>query len=392
MADQTVAVIPARGGSKGIPGKNVRHVAGAPLITHSIRQAVEASLVDLVFVSTDDEEIAAISQRAGARVIERPDEFATDTATSESALRHSLDVITAEVGDPDLVVFLQPTSPLRRPWDVDGAVRRLRELEADSLFSANMLHAFVWQEGATGLQSLTYDHRSRPRRQDREVVDWVENGSIYVFKPWVLRDLDNRLGGTIGVYEMEMMSSFQVDEPADLVLMEAITTAHPGAFTAGPPAPRLADLDLLVFDFDGVLTDNGVLVDQDGVESVRCDRSDGLGIDHLRAAGLDMAILSTETNPVVAARARKLRLPVVQSSTDKGADIEQLAAERGVSLDRVGFVGNDVNDLPALERVAVAIAVADAVPAVLDVASWVTRTPGGRGAVRELAETLLADD
>ena len=104
-----------------------------------------------------------------------------------------------------------------------------------------------------------------------------------------------------------------------------------------------------------------------------------------------MAILSTETNPVVAARARKLRLPVVQSSTDKAADVQALAAERGVPLDRVGFVGNDVNDLPALTRVGVPIAVADAVPSVREAASWVTRTPGGRGAVRELAETLLDD-
>lgn len=386
----TVAVILARGGSKGIPGKNVAVVAGAPLVEHSVVQAVRSSSVDEVYVSTDDAAIAAVARRAGATIIDRPADIAGDTATSESALEHALEHISGTVGDPELVVFLQPTSPLRRPTDIDDAVRTLRSSGADSLFSANELHAFLWREAAGEVTSFSYDHRSRPRRQDREVTDWIENGSIYVFRPWVLREHGNRLGGRIAVHEMSASTSFQIDEPGDIELIEAIAATEPGVLTGlSVPALTLRDLDLLVFDFDGVFTDNTVVVDQHGTESVVCDRSDGMGVSMLRQAGLDMAILSTETNPVVAARAAKLSLEVHQGSSDKAADLQALVAARDADLGRVAFVGNDVNDLPALDLVGVPIAVADAVPDVLKVARWVTSRPGGRGAVREIADQLL---
>ena len=385
----TVAVILARGGSKGIPGKNVATVAGAPLVEHSVVQALRSATVDAVYVSTDDAAIGAAARAAGAELIDRPADIAGDEATSESALEHALEHITATVGDPDLIVFLQPTSPLRRPSDIDEAVAALRDAGADSLFSANELHAFLWREADGEVTSFSYDHRSRPRRQDRDVTDWIENGSIYVFRPWVLRELGNRLGGTIIVHEMSATTSFQIDEPGDIELIEAIAATEPGLTGIADRAVSHRDLDLLVFDFDGVFTDNTVIVDQHGTESVICNRSDGMGVAMLRAAGLDMAILSTETNPVVAARAAKLSLPVHQGSSDKAADLRSLVAERGADLDRVAFVGNDVNDLPALELVGVPIAVADAVPAVLQAARWITSRPGGHGAVREIADRLL---
>lgn len=148
-------------------------------------------------------------------------------------------------------------------------------------------------------------------------------------------------------------------------------------------------VELLVFDFDGVFTDNRVLTDQNGVEAVFCHRGDGLGIDMLRAAGQRMLILSTERNPVVAARAAKLRIPVAQACQDKAAFLQNYLREEGISPAHTVFMGNDVNDLPAMSVAGFAVAPADAHPDVLAVAHWVTRARGGQGAVRELCERLV---
>lgn len=156
------------------------------------------------------------------------------------------------------------------------------------------------------------------------------------------------------------------------------------------PAP--ADLDAIVYDFDGVLTDNRVLVRQDGLESVSCNRADGLGVGLIKRLGVPQIVLSTEANPVVAARAAKLGLPVVQDCKDKAAAVAKLCAERGWDPARVLFVGNDLNDLDAMRAVGYSLAPADAHPRVLREASFVTRAPGGAGVARELAGLLSGPD
>lgn len=219
---EILALIPARGGSRGIPRKNIQPVGGKPLLAYSIEHARQSPAVTRVIVSTDDSEIARVAQERSAEVIWRPAEISGDTATSESALLHALDHLrNTEDYEPDLVVFLQATSPLRQPDDVQKAVETLQYEQADSLFSACRVHGFVWRKQGDQLLSLTYDYRNRLRRQDSS-EDLVENGSIYVFKPWVLRQFNNRLGGKIAVYLMNVLDSFQVDEQEDLSLMEQL--------------------------------------------------------------------------------------------------------------------------------------------------------------------------
>lgn len=148
-------------------------------------------------------------------------------------------------------------------------------------------------------------------------------------------------------------------------------------------------LRLLVFDFDGVLTENSVLVMQDGTEGVLCSRADGLGFGVLRRSGLPLLILSTEKNPVVSARARKLKVPVLQGVDDKDAALRRYCGRRGIPLAQVAFVGNHVNDLPALRIVGYPIAVADCHPSLRKIAWKVLKTPGGKGVSVEIAERLL---
>ena len=143
---------------------------------------------------------------------------------------------------------------------------------------------------------------------------------------------------------------------------------------------------LIAFDFDGVLTDNMVYVFEDGREAVRCSRGDGLGLQKLKRLGIETIIISTEQNPVVSARAQKLKIRCVQGCGDKRAELEKIAQELGISLKQVAFVGNDINDEPCLTCVGLPMVVQDAHPDVLSLARYRTQKPGGKGAVREICD------
>jgi YrbI family 3-deoxy-D-manno-octulosonate 8-phosphate phosphatase len=381
-----IAIIPARGGSKRVPGKNLLRVSGEPLLVHSIRHAAQSEVVDEVYVSTDDEAIAAVAQTAGARVIERPASLASDEATSESALKHALEARVNEGGkEPELVVFLQCTSPVRRPRDIDMAAAQLRSTGADSLFSACENKRFIWERRDGMLRPMNYDYNYRKREQDFG-SQYQENGSIYIFKPWVLAKENNRLGGKIEVYEMDYWSSFQIDTPDDAELCSWILRKPEYRSSFEWPDK----LDLIVFDFDGVMTNNTVTVSQDGSESVTCSRADGLGIDLLRATGVPIIVLSTERNAVVAARAKKLGLSCHHGIGDKSAFLADYIASHQYDAAHVVYVGNDVNDAGCLEQVGIPVVVGDAHPDAARLARITLVNQGGRGAVRELADLVLS--
>jgi N-acylneuraminate cytidylyltransferase len=382
-----IAIIPARSGSKRVPGKNLLPLAGEPLLVHTIRHALRSDTVDEVLVSTEDEKIAAVAEAAGAHVIARPASLGSDEASSESALKHALETRAKRGGaEPELVVFLQCTSPVRRPDDIDHAIAHIRAAKADSLFSATENKRFVWSAGDGNPHPLNYDYKKRKREQDFE-KQYQENGSIYIFKPWVLAKENNRLGGKIVVYEMDYWSSFQIDSPEDVELCEWILQRPEYRSDFAWPDT----IDLIVFDFDGVMTDNTVSVSQDGTESVTCSRADGLGIDMLRATGVPIIVLSTERNPVVAARAKKLSLQCHHDIGDKTAFLAEYIASHKYRPERVVYVGNDVNDAGCLEQVGIPVVVGDAHPDAARLARVKLLNHGGRGAVRELADIVLSN-
>lgn len=215
-----VCIIPARGGSKGVPQKNIRLLAGKPLISHTIEQVVHAQYNIEIYVSTDDVAIADISSQAGSRVIIRPVSLAGDKSTSESALLHALNEIESR-GSVDFVVFLQCTSVFRSSADIEGAINQIIKDKSDSLLSVVPSHRFLWQASDKGAESINYDFKHRPRRQDM-TPQYQENGSIYIFKPWVLRQLNNRLGGKITLYEMDECSAIDIDSELDFKVAELL--------------------------------------------------------------------------------------------------------------------------------------------------------------------------
>ncbi len=178
-------------------------------------------MVDAVFVSTDDGEIAEVAQRYGAEVIARPAELATDVSPSEDVLLHAIDFIERDKSlRIDIVIFLQATSPVREKDDIDNAIRRFLLEKADSLFSCTRIEDhFIWEERRGDYISVNYDYRRRRRRQDIK-PQYVENGSIYVFKPELIRRQHNRLGGKITIYEMPFWKSFQIDDWDDIGICE----------------------------------------------------------------------------------------------------------------------------------------------------------------------------
>ncbi|AZQ36975.1 N-acylneuraminate cytidylyltransferase [Streptomyces cyaneochromogenes] len=397
---RVLAVIPARGGSKGVPAKNLMPVGGVPLVARAVRECRASRLVTDVVVSTDDQGIAAAARQAGAEVVLRPAAIAGDTATSEAAVLHAMDAHEALHGAPvDVVLLVQCTSPFIIREDLDGVVKAIVANGADTALTVAPFHGFVWRHGdddataaeseraaTTGGYGVNHDKTFRPRRQDRP-QDFLETGAAYAMAADGFREHKHRFFGRTELVRTDPARVLEIDDPHDLARARALAPLfdadRPGAL------PTTDDIDAVVLDFDGTQTDDRVLIDADGKEFVSVHRGDGLGIAALRKSGLKMLILSTEQNPVVAARARKLKIPVLHGIDRKDLALKQWCEEQGIAPERVLYVGNDVNDLPCFALVGWPVAVASAHDVVRGAARAVTATPGGDGAIREIASWIL---
>lgn len=401
---EVLALIPARGGSKGIPRKNIRDFCGYPLIAYSIAAGLQAETVTRVIVSTDDEEIAAVARAWGAETpFLRPAEFAQDKTTDLPVFAHALEWLEKNEGyRPDVVVQLRPTSPIRPVGLVDEAVRiLLQHPDADSargIVPAGQNPHKMWRLPG-GIDSpmknlLDVEGIEEPYNAPRQILPDVywQTGHIDAIRPAVI--LNGSMSGR-NIYPLLIDPNFTVDldnlrdwaRAEWLALNGGLQMVWPGR--AKRPMP--AKIDLLVLDFDGVVTDNRVWVSEEGREMVAAYRSDSLIMGKLRAAGTEVVILSSEVNPVVAARARKMKVEAIHGVglEDKAEVLKNLLESRKINPAHVAYIGNDLNDLPCFEVAGWAVAVADAQPEVLRAADYVTRKPGGHGAVREVCDLIL---
>ena len=216
-----VSIILARGGSKGIPNKNIVDFCGKPLLAWTIEHCLGGA-VNTVYVSSDSDDILDVGEKYGAHSIKRPEEISSDEATSEAGWLHALEVIENIKGKMDWILAPQVTSPLRTATDICRGLDLAASEKYDSLFSCSIAEdLFFWEERAGMLESINYDWHNRKRRQDIP-NQFIENGSFYLFRPEVLRQNNNRFGGKIGVVDMEFWKMFEIDSREDLRMCSAL--------------------------------------------------------------------------------------------------------------------------------------------------------------------------
>lgn len=234
VAGRVIAVIPARGGSKGLPGKNLARIGDMPLVCRAVRAALAAGAVDAVYVSTDDPEIAAAARDCGAAVIERPAAISGDTASSEAALLHALDVAEIADGPVAALAFLQCTSPFTEGAHVDAVLAPVLAGMAEAAFSAAPTHAFLWRVGPDGLaRGVNHDDAApRQRRQDRP-PEYVETGAIYAMRADAFRAKGQRFCGRTRLVAIDA-PAVEIDDAADLAVARALWAAR----TRGDATPQ----------------------------------------------------------------------------------------------------------------------------------------------------------
>ena len=400
---EILALIPARGGSKGIPRKNIRSFAGYPLIAWSIAAAMRSALVTRVVVSTDDEEIAAVARQWGAETpFLRPTELAQDKTTDLPVFEHALKFLE-EIEEylPDIVVQLRPTSPLRPKNMVDDAIRiLLNHADADcvrGVVSAGQNPFKMWRfngEDKPLNPLLEVEGIPEPYNAPRQILPPVywQTGHIDAIRISTIAEKKSLTGNVIYPLVIDTKYTVDIDTLADWAKYEAVV--YGGLDLVSPGKERRAmpeTINLIVCDFDGVVTDNLVLTDQDGKETVTASRSDSMHIRTLREKGIEIMILSSEPNPVVLARAKKMGVEAIHNvgMKDKGRVLREVLEQKNISAENIIYIGNDLNDLPCFEIAGWAVAVADAYPEVIRAADFVLTKNGGRGAIRELCEMVL---
>jgi YrbI family 3-deoxy-D-manno-octulosonate 8-phosphate phosphatase len=400
---EILAIIPARGGSKGIPRKNIRSFAGYPLIEWSIAAAKQSELVTRIIVSTDDEEIAAVARECGAETpFLRPAEFAQDNTTDLPVFEQALQWLEEnENYRPEIVIQLRPTSPIRPTGMIDNAIRILLDHdEADcvrGVVPAGQNPFKMWRfagEDKPLTPLLKVPGIAEPYNAPRQLLPPVywQTGHIDAIRVSTIKDKKSLTGNVIYPLVIDPRYTVDIDNLSDWAKYEALAKSGLEMVTPGKTKrPMPEKIDLILCDFDGVITDNRVWVDQDGHETVVAYRSDSVRVKDLRAIGIEVMILSSEPNRVVEARARKMGVEAVHGVAlhEKGRVMREILEQKHLKPENVVFIGNDINDLPCFEEAGWSVAVADAFPDVIRAADFVLSKNGGHGALREMCDLIL---
>ena len=374
-----LALIPLRGGSKSIPHKNIKPIAGKPLCAWVLEAAREANIFDQIAVSTDSDQIAGVvtSLDLGIEILKRPEHLATDQASTESVMLHA-----AECYSFKSITTIQATSPLVRADDFIEAHHKFNNEGFDSLLSAVRIKKFFWHADGT---AINYDPALRPRRQDFRGM-LMENGAFYITSRDLLEQYKCRLGGRIGIYEMPAETATELDEPADWQIVEALLNKKKESAVC----KNLNEVKLLAFDCDGVLTDAGMYYSESGEELKKFNARDGQGLALIRNRGIKTALITGENSLAVQRRAEKLKIDNVYLGVkDKGVIIDQLLEKYRIKNNDVVYLADDIGDLPAMERAGSSFAVNDAVKAVKNKADFILSKNGGEGALRELCDLII---
>ncbi len=401
---EILAIIPARGGSKGIPRKNIRNFAGYPLVAWSIAAGRQSKLVTRVVLSTDDEEIASVARECGAEVpFLRPAELARDHSLDLPVFEHALRWLDEQEGyRPEVVVQLRPTSPIRPRNCVDDAIGLLlQHPRADcvrGVVPAGQNPHKMWRipkPDGPMMPLLEVPGIAEPYNAPRQILPPIywQTGHIDAIRASTITRKHSLTGNKIYPLVIDPRYTIDIDNLADWARYESMV--YSGSLEMVSPGrqrrPLPKTIKMIITDFDGVITDGRVWTDENGRETVAASRTDSMRVRQLRACGIEVLVLSSEVNKVVKARADKMGIQAIHGLglNEKGAALKDFLSKNNLDPAQIVYVGNDFNDLPCFEIAGWAVAVADAYPDVIRAADHVLSKPGGYGALRELCDLIL---
>ena len=384
------AFIPVRGGSKSIPLKNIKPICGKPLVYWTVKAACGCRYIDKVYVATDSEKIKETVEEfkegieaelfSKVEVIGRSAESASDTASTEYAMLEF-----AENYEFDNIVLIQATSPLLQFSDLDRGFEAFNVDGVDSVLSVVPQKRFHWENDDNGYAYPTnYDVFHRPRRQEFDGY-LVENGAFYISSKADLIKYQNRVSGNIKAVEMNEDTFFEIDEPSDWVIIEALMKKN-----GISSAKKIPEIKMFLTDCDGCLTDGGMYYSEHGDELKKFNTRDGMGFALLRERGIITGIITSENVELNRRRAAKLKLDILEvGCKDKVATVRKICEERKIDFQNICYIGDDINDVDLIRLAGYGCAPADAMTQAKGVAQYVTKAKGGEGVIREVVELIL---
>ena len=380
-----VALIPARGGSKSIPKKNIKILNGKPLIYWTIKAAVECKYIDCVYVASEDEQIRRVVEEfqfGKVRTIDRSMESASDTAATEIVMLEF-----AQNYDFDNIVLIQAISPLLVADDLNRGFEKMCNPNVDSVLSVVEQKRFVWEKKADGfVKAINYDVRCRPRRQDFDAA-LIENGAFYITKKERLLQSQSRISGNISAVKMSEKTYWEIDEPSDFETVEILMRKK---MNENGEVQTKREFKLFLTDCDGCLTDGGMFFTNSGDEFKKFNAKDGQGFQLLKEAGIKTGIITGEYGELIRSRADKLKVDYVKMGVkNKRLAIEDICKELEIGLKQVIYIGDDINDLETMKVVGYSCSVSDAIMQIKSIANYISPRVGGDGAVRDCIDYLF---
>lgn len=379
---KSVAIIPLRKGSKGIPGKNKKKILGRPLYQWCLGEAILSDL-DEIYVFTDDNEIIEnIKQEytwtSKVKTLNRSTESALDTASTEEAMLEFSRKINNEF---DVICLLQATSPLTSKEDINKTLAKVTQENYDSALTVVNTTRFIWNKKG---ESLNYDFMNRPRRQDFDGLQ-IENGAVYVSTKKQFLTSKNRLGGKIAIVEMPEDTLIEIDETSDFVIIENLIKNRLQTYKKCP-----SRIELLVLDVDGVFTDGTVNVSANGELSKSFSLRDGMGLELVRNSGVEVVVMTSENSDIVEKRMEKLGISnLFMGVKDKFSRLNNFLIEKNLKRNSVAYIGDDINDLVNLCSVSWGFCPNNAVPEVKLNSDFILNNNGGDMAIREAVEFII---
>ena len=377
-----IAFVPARGGSKSIPEKNIKYFCGKPLIYWNLHE-LQKSEVDEIVVATDSDNIKLVVESfkfSKVKVYDRSSENSQDTSSTESVMLEYIN--SSDLSGSDIFMLVQATSPFTQTIHFNEGLSLLEDYE--SILSCCISKKFAWKENG---QALNYDIYNRPRRQDYK-GDLIENGAFYISLVSDIKETENRISGKIGIYQMPEYTCTEIDEIEDWIVAESLMRR----FILNHKKRDFSKIKLFLSDVDGVLTDAGMYYTENGDEFKKFCTYDGMGMQLLQNSGIKVGILTSEDKQLNRRRAEKLNLDFdFHGTTDKLQIVKDLCKSEKITLNEVAYIGDDVNCFELLSNVGIAACPENAMKNIKSIPNIIQLSKsGGAGVVRELVEIILS--